>query len=104
MTGLRAIACLTVMAYHLNQHRTVENLSALSWSLYQFVETLPSVVVVFFLLSGALHSLPFWNAVREGNPLPSFKSYALDRFFRIAPAFYVSLTASFFVAFLLGNL
>lgn len=50
LTGLRALACLSVIAYHLNQQRSIENLASWDWNLYQFVETWPVTVSFFFVL------------------------------------------------------
>jgi hypothetical protein len=38
------------VAYHLNQQRSIENLSDWNWDLYQFVETWPVTVSFFFVL------------------------------------------------------
>lgn len=41
-----------------------------------------------------LRSAPYWRTVLEGAPAPEPKKALVDRFLRIAPAYYVALTAS----------
>lgn len=98
LTGLRALACLSVITYHLNQQRTIENLAEWDWNLYQFVETWPVTVSFFFVLGGLLRSTPYWRTVYEGAPAPEPGKALVDRFLRIAPAYYVALAVSFLAA------
>lgn len=99
LTGLRALACLSVIAYHLNQQRTIENLAEWDWNLYQFVETWPVTVSFFFVLGGLLRSTPYWRTVYEDAPAPEAGKALLDRYLRIAPAYYVALAISLLVAY-----
>jgi peptidoglycan/LPS O-acetylase OafA/YrhL len=50
-----------------------------------------SGVHLFFVLSGYLISRPFWACLLNGQPLPSWRSYAVRRFFRIYPTYFVAL-------------
>ncbi|EKD44231.1 MAG: hypothetical protein ACD_71C00206G0001, partial [uncultured bacterium (gcode 4)] len=56
--GLRALACLSVVTYHLNQYRSITDLADWNWNLYQFVEMWPVGISLFFILSAITGSLP----------------------------------------------
>ena len=110
LSGLRAIAAIGIVLYHLNQHRTTAFLSEWNWDLYKLTELLPVIVSFFFVLGGALHSLPFWRIIFLRKPedatpihelLPSPKSALIDRFFRIAPAYYAALLGTFLIVWIL---
>lgn len=51
-------------------------------------------VSIFFVLSGALLSYPFWESWLSGDKLPSLRGYAIKRLARIAPGFYLSMLVS----------
>ena len=93
--GLRALACLSVLLYHLNQHRSVANLTEWNWNLYQFVEMWPVAVSLFFMLSAVTNSLPFWRALIRNGDMPNIREHMMGRFFRIAPAYYFVLIITF---------
>ena len=93
--GLRALACLSVLFYHLNQHRSVTNLSEWNWDLYQFTEMWPVAVSLFFILSAVTNSLPFWRALLKNGTMPNIRKHLTSRFFRIAPVYYVVLIFTF---------
>lgn len=96
--GLRALACLSVIIYHLNQHRSVTALADWNWDLYQFVEMWPIAVSLFFILTAITNSLPFWRAILRDMPVPKVREVFVSRFFRIAPAYYAALVFSFVLA------
>lgn len=96
--GLRALACLSVIIYHLNQHRSVTALAGWDWNLYQFVEMWSIAVSLFFVLSAVTNSLPFWRSIIRDLPAPKATELMQQRFFRIAPAYYLSLVFTFFLA------
>jgi peptidoglycan/LPS O-acetylase OafA/YrhL len=90
--ALRGVAALTVVAHH-------------SWSLSHQWEKAPDDripfywivegfglwgVMLFFMLSGYLLADTFWRTERA-----DLRVYAIRRFFRIAPAYYVNLTILF---------
>jgi peptidoglycan/LPS O-acetylase OafA/YrhL len=48
-------------------------------------------VSLFFVLSGCLLSLPFWNSYVNGDPVPRLRFYVLNRGARIIPAYWFNL-------------
>ena len=103
INGLRALACLSVIIYHLNQHRSVTALSEWNWDLYQFVEMWPIAVSLFFILTAITNSLPFWRSILRDMPVPKTRDIFMSRFFRIAPAYYAVLVFTFFLTILLNG-
>ena len=95
LTWLRWLAALIVIYYHLNQIRSTVWLSEWSWDIYQFTEHLVFVVSFFFMTSGLFRSLPYWRALLQWRDIPEFFPSLRDRFFRIAPAYYLALIVSF---------
>ena len=59
-----------------------------------------SGVTVFFVLSGALLSRPFWKNYFSGKAMPSLKVFFVRRAARIMPVFYLALTVSFLAEYL----
>lgn len=104
LSGLRGLAALIVVYYHLSQHRTTVWLSEMSWDIYQFTEHLVFVVSVFFILSGFFRSLSYWKKLEKDEPIPRFFSSLKDRFFRIAPSYYLALIVSLIVVWALGDI
>ena len=103
LNGLRALACLSVVIYHLNQHRSVTDLAQWNWDLYQFVGMWPVNISLFFMLSAIMGSLPFWRSILREFPLPKARTLLVNRFFRIAPAYYVALLFTFFLVIVLNG-
>lgn len=99
-SGLRGLAALMVVYYHLNQHRNTVNLPEWSWDMYQFTEHIVFVVSVFFIFSGFFRSLSYWKVIFLWGEMRSFRADIRDRFFRIAPLYYVSLLATFLLVWL----
>ena len=85
--GMRALACLAVLFHHLIQRFTTN--PATDW-----LEPGEVGVSLFFVLSGALLSYPFWHHYVTGQKAPDLKKYAVNRAARIMPAFYLVLLIS----------
>lgn len=88
----RSFACLWVFAYHLSLKINLEPSENL---LAEFVLSGAYGVAVFFVLSGFLLSVPFWNAYDSGKRMPSIKKFAYKRIIRILPAYYLCLVFCF---------
>lgn len=93
--GVRALACLMVMAHHAFQRLALPAQTADVQALQQFFLTGSAGVGAFFVLSGYLLSTPFWRAWSEGQSRPSLATYSLRRWARIAPGFWLNLTLTF---------
>ena len=87
--GLRAVAALTVVTYHVAL--SGEFLHA--GSLAQLLWELKGGVAIFFVISGALLYLPFARSIRDRAELPDWRRYGRRRAVRILPAYWVALTA-----------
>lgn len=97
---LRAAACMMVVLHHLvfrlDQSKAPEALQPLLHFFYNG----SFGVSVFFMLSGFLLARPFWLALVEGKPMPSMRVYVLRRAARILPGFWLALTVTFLLSFL----
>jgi peptidoglycan/LPS O-acetylase OafA/YrhL len=95
LDGVRALACLSVIWYHLNFVPRDFHV----WNLQKIVPPLISAlmfygkygVTLFFVLSGFLLFMPYARALLFAQPWPSTKRFYLRRVFRIVPAYYLSL-------------
>jgi peptidoglycan/LPS O-acetylase OafA/YrhL len=95
--GLRAIAALAVFGTHaFLLAGAVTSASTVA----RYTMRLEVGVTIFFVLSGFLLYRPFVRARLRGEPAPRTGPYAWRRFLRIAPAYWVALTAA---ALLLGT-
>ena len=95
ISGLRGIIALLIVFYHLQQIRPIANLASWDWAIYQFVNMFPVVVAVFFILTGLLRSLGYWGYILHGEQKPDTRKVIIDRWWRIVPAYYIVLVASF---------
>jgi peptidoglycan/LPS O-acetylase OafA/YrhL len=89
--GLRAIAALSVLTFH------VVGVSHPPW-LHGTMEALvgrlgQQGVAIFFVISGFLLYRPFVDAALRGTSSPSLWPFWLRRFVRIFPAYWIALTA-----------
>ncbi|MDD2693562.1 MAG: acyltransferase [Candidatus Gracilibacteria bacterium] len=103
MNGLRALAAIIVVVYHLNQQLPTDGLSVSVLAGHNFIARLSLVVSVFFFLSGFFRALSYWKVLDTPEKIPDFWSSLKDRFFRIAPAYYVALVLSIIATVLIGN-
>lgn len=99
LDGLRALACLLVIAHHILP-RLPQTDSVLSQAIQLFGHWAQSGVSAFFVLSGFLLSAPFWLSAFEQRQRPAFRAYLLKRFARILPGFYLAVSVSFVLSIL----
>jgi peptidoglycan/LPS O-acetylase OafA/YrhL len=88
--SLRAIAALAIVGTHAAVFAGVYDHDTL---LRPYAARLEAGVAVFFVISGFLLYRPFIRARLEGTHSPRTAAYAWRRFLRIAPAYWVALTA-----------
>src|SRR5436305_7298022 len=95
LDGARALACLSVIWYHIYQ--TPRDLhiwdpqSSAHPLLNSFLYFGKYGVTLFFVLSGFLLFRPFAKALIFEKKWPSVRQYYVRRIFRIIPAYYASL-------------
>ena len=89
--GLRALACLLVVWHHTTQRFNPENSASWIQNIHFFGMRGEVGVSLFFVLSGCLLSLPFWNSFVNANPMPRLRFYAINRAARIIPAYWFNL-------------
>ena len=89
--GLRALACLLVVWHHTTQRFNPESSALWIQSIHFFGMRGEVGVSLFFVLSGCLLSLPFWNSFVKSDPFPSLRFYAINRAARIVPAYWFNL-------------
>jgi peptidoglycan/LPS O-acetylase OafA/YrhL len=86
--GLRALAALSVVTYHV----ALSGAFAHAGSLAPILWELKGGVAIFFVISGALLYLPYARAIGDRATLPDWRTYAGRRAVRILPAYWVALT------------
>ena len=92
LNGLRAIAALLVLVFHVARAFRPSWMSAEGW---RWIDRLgPFGVCVFFLISGFLLYRPFAEATVAGTTMPRLISFWIRRFFRIFPAYWLVLTVA----------
>lgn len=99
LDGVRAIACLLVVGYHINlitrdTHIWLPENNPFIAALLQSGE---SGVTLFFVLSGFLLFLPYARALLLKQNWPSMRRFYLRRALRIIPAYYICLVALIFL-------
>ena len=102
LDGVRAIACLSVTAYHINRFALLgrvltPDVGPLTVS---FALAGSSGVTLFFVLSGFLLFTSYVRSLLFDAEWPSVRRFYLRRAFRILPGYYVSLAL---LIFLTGN-
>ncbi len=93
LNGIRAIACLMVIAFHINligreRHFWQQTGKPLFSSLVLSGDT---GVTLFFLLSGILLFMPYAKALLYEHHWPDFRQFYMRRALRILPGYYISL-------------
>ncbi len=93
LDGVRAIACLMVIGYHISlMARDTRLWSENSDSLITALLLAGNAgVTLFFVLSGFLLFLPYAHALLFDQPWPSMRRFYLRRALRIIPGYYFSL-------------
>ncbi len=94
--ALRAIAALSIVAYHLAFLLGGFELAGVG----RWLARLNVGVPLFFAISGFLLYRPWVRARLAGDPAPSTRTYAVRRALRILPAYWVALTL---IALLVGR-
>jgi len=84
--GLRGIAALSVMVYHLALTTSFQVQTGPLEILFSLCN---QGLTLFFVLSGFLLYRPFVSAIVQGRQLPSIRRYAYNRLLRIYPAYIV---------------
>ena len=91
LDGLRGLAACAVFVVH--YHQIVDfDLQFGLFDSYHFFPNGKHGVALFFILSGLLLSLPFWQSLASRTPWPIMKTYMVRRLARIFPAYYLALT------------
>jgi peptidoglycan/LPS O-acetylase OafA/YrhL len=94
LDGVRAIACLSVIAFHINRFTYNAHVwnAAIAGPLTTGVLLVGySGVTLFFILSGFLLFMPYAKALLIDKEWPSMRLFYLRRALRIFPGYYVSL-------------
>jgi ABC-type glycerol-3-phosphate transport system permease component/peptidoglycan/LPS O-acetylase OafA/YrhL len=96
VTGFRGVVVIFLIMGHIWQRLQVTNdMPQILGSIQGFFSSGGFRVSSFFVLSGMLLSLPFWQRYLRGDAIPNLRTFARRRFLRIAPAYWVALIVSF---------
>jgi peptidoglycan/LPS O-acetylase OafA/YrhL len=102
--GLRAVAAVSVVAYHSWLYTLPRVTAAHRESLAdQVLHELRLGLVLFFVLSGFLLYQPWVRSALEGAPGPRLRDYLVRRAARILPAYYLALAGSVALLWSLGG-
>ncbi len=91
LDGVRAIACLSVVMFHISLKAHVWDLHFLGPNAVSIIMAGDAGVTLFFVLSGFLLFLPYVKSLLFDAPWPSLKFFYLRRALRIIPGYYLSL-------------
>jgi peptidoglycan/LPS O-acetylase OafA/YrhL len=100
---IRVLACLLVVCSHLSGRLIASELSGAKAIMFDILSHGEFGVCIFFVLSGFLLALPFWQASDAGHAMPSIREYAVRRFARIGPGYYVCIAVMFGITVWLFN-
>ena len=95
--GIRALACLMVIGHHVLQRLSPEALTPALVEFRAFILNWNVGVSGFFVLSGYLLSMPFWESFQNRTAMPGLREYAARRLARIAPGYYAALIICFLI-------
>lgn len=96
--GFRAVACLLVLFHHAAQRFNPDQSAGWIKALHFAGWRSEVGVALFFVLSGCLLSMPFWQNFLSGTEPPSIRKYARNRVARIVPGAWLVLLISTYVA------
>ncbi len=95
LDGVRAVACLIVVAYHISLISRDTNVWVPNDASHLVLSSVMlaggSGVTLFFVLSGFLLFMPYAKSLLFDSAWPTTRHFYLRRAFRIIPAYYVSL-------------
>ncbi len=95
LDGIRGFLALSVFFHHCFVHQYFLEFGAWIQPRNQFITSCGSVpVLIFFAITGFL----FWSRAIRGGAKINVRSFAVSRFFRIAPLFLVATLVAFFLA------
>ncbi|HEU5343181.1 MAG TPA: acyltransferase [Ktedonobacterales bacterium] len=102
LDGVRAIAALSIVAFHILLHLHVEYLP-LSRAIGNVWYYLSMGVPLFFVLSGFLLFRPYARAMLSGAALPSWTRFYQRRALRILPVYWVALAVMLLALWTVAN-
>ncbi len=95
LDGLRGVAALAVLAFHVWLYARLAPSSAMSSLGDHAWDSGRLGLVLFFALSGYLLYTPWARAALRGRPAPALRPYLVRRAARILPAYYLALAGTF---------
>ncbi|MFL5826598.1 MAG: acyltransferase family protein [Thermoleophilaceae bacterium] len=93
LDGLRGVAALSVLVYHVWLYTTVDSGHPRTWHDHVLRQGYLGLVL-FFVLSGYLLYSPWLRASLERHRAPALGRYVRSRFARIAPGYYVAVAGA----------
>ncbi len=93
LDGVRAFACLSVIAYHINRFAFLGHILTIGLGhlTISFALAGSSGVTLFFVLSGFLLFMSYARSLLFDADWPSIRRFYIRRAFRILPGYYISL-------------
>lgn len=99
LDGVRAIACLWVIVFHVSADAHIWDMSGLGHLAISIAMAGDTGVTLFFILSGFLLFLPYAKTLLYDGQWPGTRQFYLRRAIRIMPAYYVSLLLMILLAY-----
>lgn len=91
LDGVRAIACLSVVMFHIGLNVHIWDTATLGHNAISIIMAGDAGVSLFFVLSGFLLFLPYIKSLLFDGDWPSLRTFYLRRALRIMPGYYLSL-------------